>query len=253
MNSGEKKRSLTSEIADLTMKKNGFEDRRLQRKLQELDEFSAKQQKKRKDKQLEFAMDNLSLEDMDTFNNLTRKILRSNFLPPIDRKATEVRSSVDTRRNGHDLLLERLRGSKMIHRYLEGKGPRKLTRSLSADSEMRSRSGKPQRATEQRQNASGPYSAFIKIRPKRRSLPTGAQTQAKTHGLDNPLIAGKFSAERKTIARRVKSDEGTFSSRLKPPKETMRGPVQDKHNVQHHSIGEAIEYKLKMRELSRKS
>ena len=56
MNYGEKRRSLTSEVADLTMKKNGFEDRRLQRKLQELDEFSAKQQKKRKDEQLEFAM-----------------------------------------------------------------------------------------------------------------------------------------------------------------------------------------------------
>ena len=81
------------------------------------------------------------------------------------------------------------------------------------------------------------------MRPKHRPLPSGAQTQAQTHGLDHPLIAGKISSEKKTTARRVESDDST-SSKLKIPNEAMRGPVRDKQNVEHHSIGEAIEYTL---------
>jgi len=53
MNSGERKRSLTSEIADVTIKKKGIEERRLQRKLQVLDELSVRQQKKRSEEQLQ--------------------------------------------------------------------------------------------------------------------------------------------------------------------------------------------------------
>lgn len=85
MNSSERKRSLTSEVADETTKKNGFEERRLRKKLEDIEQHAMKQQKKRNNEQLEYALENLSLEDMDTFNSLTRKILESNFLPPINR------------------------------------------------------------------------------------------------------------------------------------------------------------------------
>ena len=128
MLAGNQKRSLTSEIADETTKRNEFEDRRLQKKLQKLEDFSAKQQKKRKDEQLEYALENLSLDNMASFNSLTKSILRSGFLPPINRN--DQRSNLSE----SDFLLERLRGSRMVQRSKEGRGPRKLTRTLSADS-----------------------------------------------------------------------------------------------------------------------
>lgn len=128
MLAGNQRRALTSEVADETTKKNEFEDRRLQKKLQKLEDFSAKQQKKRKDEQLEYALENLSLDNMASFNGLTRSILRSGFLPPINRN--DQRSNLSE----SDFLLERLRGSRMVQRSKEGRGPRKLTRTLSADS-----------------------------------------------------------------------------------------------------------------------
>ena len=178
MNFGEKRRSLTSENADLTTKKNGFEDRRLQRKLQELEDLSLKQQKKRQEEQLEFALEFLSLEDMRKSNGLTKKILRCNFLPPINRKTNErerTRNAAEVRGNGQDLLLERLRGSKIAQRYLSDKGTRKLTRSLSADAGMiRAQS---RLSPGDQQNKSGPYSAFVKLHTHRRLSESYNKTQ----------------------------------------------------------------------------
>jgi len=247
MSSGERKRSLTSEIADVTIKKNGFEERRLQRKLQALDELSVRQQKRRSEEQLEYALCNLSLENMDTFNGLTRKLLRSNFLPPIDRKAREGTSDRE-KRGGNDLLVERLRGSKMIKKYLEGKGPRKLTRSLSADSGKILRSGEPNHAAEQTENKAGPYSAFVKMRPHRQKV---SFVEVETRGGSEKQIAGTFSKDKAT-ARRVKSNSESSSSKHQTP---VAGQdfVGDERKIQHHCVADAIEYKLKMRELSRKT
>lgn len=178
MNFAEKRRSLTSENADLTTKKNVFEDRRLQRKLQELEELSLKQQKKRQEEQLDFALEYLSLEDMRRSNGLTKKILRSNFLPPINRKASareRTRSAAEVRGNEQDLLLERLRGSKIAKRHLSEKGTRKLTRSLSADAGMiGAQSGL---SPGDQQNKSGPYSAFVKLQTHRRLSESYTKTQ----------------------------------------------------------------------------
>lgn len=250
MNYGDRRRSLTSENADETIKKNGFEDRRLRRKLQELEERSVKQQKKRNEEQLEYALCNLSLDDMGSFNGLTKKILKSNFLPPISRKTMEGASGTGTRRQGNYLLAERLRGSKMINRYLEGRGPRKLTRSLSADSGTILRRADPPHATEQRENKPGPYSAFVKMHPHRRQV---SFTEAEA-GRPDEKIAKTLSKDKATTARRVKSDgAGSSTSKHRNPNEAVRGFDENEQKIQHRCLSDAIEYKLKMRELARKS
>ena len=253
MNSGERRRSLTSESADGTIKKNEFEERRLQRKLLELEELSVKQQKKRKEEQLEYALCNLSLEDMGNFSGLTKKILRSSFLPPINRKGKEWSSDSDGRtpENRRDMIAERLRGSKMIQRYTEGRGPRKLTRTLSADSGMLSYSENPQNVTEQR-NTDPPnhYSAFLKMYSGRQAI---SFTEFQTRDRSDEKIAGAIAKDN-VPARSVKTDTSLLMSRHKAPSEAIgAGFVQNGRKVKHQCISEALEYKLKMRELARKS
>ena len=155
----EKKRSLTSEIADETTKKNGFEERRLQKRLQDIERSALKQQKKRSNEQLEYALENLSLEDVNAFNSLTRKILKSSFLPPINQKPAGG-SGEGKRGNRNEILAERLRGSRMIHSYLDKQKQRWLTRSLSVDSGLIPLSGN--RTVEETELKPGPYSAFVK-------------------------------------------------------------------------------------------
>ena len=252
MNSGARRRSLTSEIADETTKKNEFEERRLQRKLQELEELLVKKQKKRKEEQLEYALRNLSLEDMGNFNVLTKKILRSSFLPPISRKGKEWNSDSDGRtpENRRDMIAERLRGSKMIQRFTESRGARKLTRTLSADSGMLSYSENPQNVTEQRNNPPNHYSAFVKMHPGRRAI---SFTEFQTRDRSDEKIAGAISKDN-VPARSVKTDTSLLMSRHKAPSEAIgAGFVQNGRKVKHQCLSEALEYKLKMRELARKS
>lgn len=256
MSSGERKRSLTSEIADETTKKNEFEERRLQRKLQELEELLVKQQKKRKEEQLEYALQNLALEDMGNFNVLTKKILRSSFLPPISRKGKERNSDSDGRtpENRRDMIAERLRGSKMIQRFTESRGPRNLTRTLSADSGMLSysenHSENPQNVTEQRNNPPNHYSAFVKMHPGRRAI---SFTEFQTRDRSDEKVAGAISKDI-VPARSVKTDTSLLMSRHKARNEAKgAGFVQNGRKVRHQCLSEALEYKLKMRESARKS
>ena len=253
MNTGERRRSLTSEVADETTKKNKFEERRLQRKLQELEELSVKQRKKRKEEQLEYALCYLSLEDMGTFNNLTKKILRSSFLPPISRKGKEWSCDSDGRtpENKRDMIAERLRGSKMIQRYQEGRGPRKLTRTLSADSGMLSYSKNPENETEQRIIPPNHYYAFVKpMHPDRRTI---SFTEFQTRRSEEK-IAEAISKDNVTTRSAVKTDAGFLMPRHKAQNETIgAGFVQHGRKVKHQCLDEALEYKLNMRELSRKS
>lgn len=251
-----RRRSLTSEIADQTTKKNGFEERRLQRKLQELHELSLKQQKKHTEEQLEYALCNLSLEDMDTFNGLTRRILRSGFLPPINSKARVGNNDVGARVNGNksEVIAERLRGSKMMQRYMEGRGPRKLTRTLSADSGMISCSVEnAENATEQRNDRLNPnYTAFIQMHRHRRPV---SLTEVDTRMAGAQQNQGTVSLADKVTAPRVKTD-GFLSPKNHTPDRAVLAAFdqsESEQTIQHQTVGEAIQYKLKMRELSRKS
>ena len=236
MNYSERKRSLTSEVADETTKKNGFEERRLRRKLEDIEQHALKQRKKRNNEQLEYALEHLSLEDMNTFNSLTRKILESNFLPPINRKPRGSNGE-DQHGGKDDLLAERLRGSKMISNYPKSRKSRKLTRSLSADSGLNS-------GPTNTKNEHGPYSAFlikrkvvesVSLPPRRRPVATVDvrrldEATGRIHITDNKTHS-KRAAQNKALPRHV----------------------CPQRKIQHNCLSEAIEYKLKMRELERKS
>ena len=230
MNYSERKRSLMSEVADETAKQNGFEERRLRRKLEDIAQHPLKQRKKRNNEQLEYALEHLSLEDMNTFNSLTRKILESNFLPPINRKPRGSNGE-DQHGGKDDLLAERLRGSKMISNYPKSRKSRKLTRSLSAG------------ATNAK-NEHGPYSAFLfkrKVvesvsRPPRR----GPVTTVDVRRLDEATGRIHF-ADNKTHSKRAAQNKA------------LPRHVCPQRKIQHNCLSEAIEYKLKMRELERKS
>lgn len=223
MFSGDQKRSLTSEIADDTTKKNEFEERRLQKKLRELDELSLKQRKKRREEQLEYALGNLSLDNMASFNSLTRKVLQSGFLPPINHNPSESTSDADRRCGGTDVLVERLRGSRMIQRYNEGRGrrPRNLTSTLSTGSWRISRFENAKSLTESGSNKLVHHSDLAEKQVVRH--------RSKSEG---EILVSKFPARRE--------DEGS-----------RKGFISTERKIQHRSVSEAIEYKLKMRELSR--
>ena len=75
----------------------------------------------------------------------------------------------------------------MIQSYLEGKGPRKLTSSLSADSGKISSSGNPKHAAEQTENKPDPYSAFVKMRSHRQKV---SFAEVETRGGSEKQIAG---------------------------------------------------------------
>ena len=245
MSASDRKRSLTSEIADETTKKNGFEERRLRGRLKDIEQNALKQQKKRNNEQLEYALENLSLEEMDTFSSLTRKILESNFLPPINRNPRSIICE-DKRENGDDLLVERLRGSKMIQKYLKSRKSRKLTRSLSVDSGLVPDSANRKKRTEIKP---GPYSAFIK-----RSL-VGTFSDAPRRCM-LAAEARRFE-EPKGNTRRVHfADSNNGSSKTGSKRTAQNKPspwyVPTQRKIQHDCLSDAIEYKLKTRELERK-
>ena len=246
MSYSERKRSLTSENADEITKKNGFEERRLRRTLEDIEQHALKQKKKRNNEQLEYALENLSLQDMGTFNNLTRKILQSNFLPPISRKPRG--SNKDEQlASKDDLLVERLRGSKMINKYLKSQKSRKLTRSLSTDSGLI-----PDAMNEKKeeQTQPGPYSAFLfkrRVVESVQSLPTFQPvTTADGRRFDK--------ATRRTHFVDSNGNENSEShSKRAAQKKAFPRQVGSQTKIQHNCLSEAIEYKLKMRELKRKS
>lgn len=240
----ERKRSLTSEVADETTKKNGFEERRLRRKLEDIEQHALKQKKKRNNEQLEYALENLSLEDMATFNSLTRKILESNFLPPINRKPTGSNSE-EQLVSKNDLLVERLRGSKMINKYLKSQKSRKLTRSLSADSGLISGAMNEKK---EEQTKPGPYSAFLcKSRVVESvSLPT-CRPIATADGR-------RFDeATRRTHFVDSKNENVKSHSKRAAMKKAFLRQVGPERKIQHNCLSEAIEHKLRIREMKRKS
>lgn len=247
----DKRRSFTSEIADETTKRNGFEERRLRGRLKDIEQHALKQKKKRNNEQLEYALENLSLEDMGSFNSLTRKILESNFLPPIN-PTTRSSNSEDQRENRDDLLVERLRGSKMIQKYLKSRKSRKLTRSLSVDSGIIPNSANRREETEQKP---GPYSAFV----RKRSL-AGSFSDAPRRPM--PDAGAKAKASRfdaaKGSSRQVhfvdsQNEKGKTRSKHAAENEASPGHVRpQQRKVQHECLSEAIEYKLKRREIERK-
>lgn len=223
MLAGNQRRALTSEVADETTKKNEFEDRRLQKKLQKLDDFSAKQQKKLKGEQLEYALENLSLDNMASFNSLTRSILRSGFLPPINRN--DQRSNLSE----SDFLLERLRGSRMVQRSKEERGPRKLTRTLSADSCPRiSRfEPNPKNLNALGSNEPVPNSTSLKATP---NSPRGS--------LSDVQYGGKLEYKGSFLARQG----SVLVSKHQPlsNETSQKGMVTNGQNIQNHSRGEKL-------------
>lgn len=260
MSTFDKRRSLTSEIADETTKKNGFEERRLKRKLKDIERGALKQQRKRNNEQLEYALENLSLEDVDAFSSLTKKILKSNFLPPINQKPRGG-TCEDKRGNMDEFLAERLRGSKMIHRYLDKKRkPRMLTRSLSADSGLVPQSVDRPKETEFKPS---PYTAGM----KRKIVASFSDATYR------PVFAGGVAHSSHPFHDARKFDDATGShdtrrvhfadgenDQLKTtsrPKRTLRNKQPTEYflrqpKVQHNCLSEAIEYKLKLREKERK-
>lgn len=251
MISSDKRRSFTSEIADETTKKNGFEERRLRSRLKDIEQHALKQRKKRNNEQLEYALENLSLEDMDSFNNLTRKILESNFLPPINR-SSRGSNSEDKRENRDDLLVERLRGSKMIQKYLKSRKSRKLTRSLSVDSGIIPNSANGRKETEQKP---GPYSSFVLKRRLVESFSDAPRRPMPDAGVK--AKASRFDAAKGSSCRvhfvDSQNENGKTRSKYATEKEASPGQVRpQQRKVQHECLSEAIEYKLKMREIERK-
>lgn len=245
MNYRERKRSLTSEVADGTTKKNGFEERRLRRKLEDIEQDALKQKKKRNNEQLEYAMENLSLEDMDRFNSLTRKILESNFLPPINRKPKGSNGEEQLGGSKDDLLVERLRGSKMINKYLKSQKSRKLTRSLSTDSGLIPGAVNEEEET---QTKPGPYSAFLS---KRRVVESVSLPACRTVATAD---SRRFDeATRRTRFVDSKNENIKSHSKRAAPKNAFSRQVGPQRKIQHNCLGDAIEYKLRMRELQRKS
>ena len=244
MSYSERKRSLTSEVADETTKKNGFEERRLRRKLEDIEQHALKQKKKRNNEQLEYALENLSLEDMYTFNSLTRKILESNFLPPINRKPRG--SNGEEQLGGKDdLLVERLRGSKMINKYLKSQKSRKVTRSLSTDSGLIPSATNEKEET---QTKPGPYSAFLS---KRRVVES---VSLPAYPLVTTADGRRFDeATRRTHFVDSKNENIRSHSKRAAQKNAFSRQVGPQQKMQHNCLSEAIEYKLRMRELQRKS
>lgn len=254
----EKKRSLTSEIADETTKKNGFEERRLQKRLQDIERSALKQQKKRSNEQLEYALENLSLEDVNAFNSLTRKILKSSFLPPINQKSAGG-SGEGKCGNRNEILAERLRGSRMIHSCLDKQKQRWLTRSLSVDSGLIPLS--ENRTVEETELKPGPYSAFVKRQLAGSlsdvSCPTvfaGAVTNfshVAQEGRKFEDIKSIQNTRRVDFADDIK--EQLERSRSKP---TLRKRQSNHHlscqpKIQHSCLSDAIVYKLEMRKRER--
>lgn len=247
MNSSERKRSLTSEVADETTKKNGFEERRLRRKLEDIEQHAMKQQKKRNNEQLEYALENLSLEDMDTFNSLARKILESSFLPPINRTPRGSHCE-DQRGSKYDLLIERLRGSKMINKYLKSRKSRKLTRSLSTDSGLipDSTNGKNEAETKP-----GPYSAFLF---KRRVVGSVSLPPCRSLAIaDAPRFDEMTGGTRRVHFADSNYENNNSHSKRTTQSKAFPGYVRNQRKIQHNCLSEAIEYKLKMREFERQS
>lgn len=248
----EKKRSLTSEIADETTKKNGLEERRLQKRLQDIERSALRQQKKRSNEQLDYALENLSLEDVYAFNSLTRKILKSSFLPPINQKQGGG-SGESNRGNMNEMLAERLRGSKMIHRYLDKRKQRCLTRSLSVDSGLIPPSG--DRTFEETELKHGPYTAFVKRRLAS-SLSDASYATVLAGGVANLSHAAKEKGIQDT--RRVDfADDAKEQSRTSWSNRTLRKRQSNQRllcrpKVQHSCLSDAIEYKLEMREKERR-
>lgn len=254
----EKKRSLTSEIADETTKKNGFEERRLQKRLQDIERNALKQQKKRSNEQLEYALENLSLEDVNAFNSLTRKILKSSFLPPINQKPAGG-SGEGKRGNRNEILAERLRGSRMIHSYLDKQKQRWLTRSLSVDSGLIPLSGN--RTVEETELKPGPYSAFVKRQLAGSlsdvSCPTvfaGAVTNfshVAQEGRKFEDIKSIQNTRRVDFADDIK--EQLERSRSKPTlrKRQSNHYLSCQTKIQHSCLSDAIVYKLEMRKRER--
>lgn len=226
MLAGDRRRSLTSEIADETTKKNEIEERRLQKKLQKLEDLSAKQQRRRKDEQLEYALENLSLDNRASFNSLTRSILRSGFLPPINRNDQKNNLSKS------DFLLERLRGSKMIERSKEGRGPRKLTRTLSADSCPRisrfERDSKNPKAPGRNELVA--HSASLKTT---HNSPQGSLSDVQYGDkLEHKISEGKFLARQGSV---LVSKHQPLSNETSP-----KGMATNGQNIQNRSRGEEL-------------
>ena len=241
MNRSDRRRSLTSEIADETTKKNGFEERRLRRRLKDIEEHALKQRKKRNNEQLEYALENLSLEDMASFNSLTRKILETNFLPPINRNPSSSKCE-EKRENRGDVLVERLRGSKMIQKYLKSRKSNKLIRSLSVDSGLTPDPANRKKGTKMKP---GPYSAFV----RKHGRLVGSFSDAPRRVV--PEIGAKAEARRLEEA-----DDFPLRVHFAHSKDESSiislGYARPQRKIQHDCLSDAIEYKLKLRELERK-
>ena len=132
-------RLVTAEFADETMRKNSFENRLLEKKLDDIEKNAAKRKRIMTTEQLNYAMENLTLEDMSKFTTLTRKIVLSNLLPQVTRRETDPdpgRQENDNRRDESGDAARRVRGTKITHGYPDRRSwPRKLklTRRFPTD------------------------------------------------------------------------------------------------------------------------
>lgn len=267
----ERRNALSSENADSTSRKNSFEWRRLRKRLQEIEKHEAEQQRKMNSEQVEYAMQNLSIDDLGTFTTLTRKILRSSFLPPIKRPLGTTAVS--------DPYAERLRGTKFMqntrrrrHQLLEKKI---IRRSFSDDSLLKTDSHNPTEDRKPKQSMN--YNSLFLRKQLREchstdSLAIDGRSAARGWNRVRSVVARVNSKTNQSNSVRksswtVKNEESAFPS---------NGPSADK---QHHRsrrqsadaeanssqeaagsheevslcLSEVIEQKLRTRELARES
>lgn len=141
----------------------------------------------------------------------------------------------------------------MIHRYLDKRKQRCLTRSLSVDSGLIPPSG--DRTFEETELKPGPYTAFVKRRLAS-SLSDASYATVLAGGVANLSHAAKEKGIQDT--RRVDfADDAKEQSRTSWSNRTLRKRQSNQRllcrpKVQHSCLSDAIEYKLEMREKERR-
>ncbi|XP_032218735.2 uncharacterized protein LOC5518331 [Nematostella vectensis] len=114
--SGSRFKPLSGEIADQTTKRNDYELRRLRQQLDTMETERVKQMRRIESNQIDYALQNLSLDQAQGFSDLTKKILRANFLPPVRQTRSAGNEDPDSTSRVQFMseLAERLRETSII-------------------------------------------------------------------------------------------------------------------------------------------
>ena len=268
----ERRTALSNENADHSSRKNNFEVRRLRLKLDQLQKNQARQEKKLTNEQVEYAMENLSMDDRKSFTALTKKIIRSSFLPPVIKPKVPGGSLVM-----EDPYAERLRGTKFMQNSTRRKklhtlSEKRLLRSSSDSSLVRNASAERQQVQDKRRKTSMNYGSLF-LRKQLRLTLSDSEVSGR----------GRLAVRLKDAVRLATNTGDNQSSRNGKEKNTSRtegtrfpvlmrhgvltgqasfedgeekqseGQRNDNGNQETLCLSEVIERKLRFREQARQS